>query len=249
MAQYADDQWRAMLSVLAFRDAPVELSRRDAKSDGPPIVYRSRLFEVQPDGSMIVERPSQVVLDKAFSKGDDVELLIMNSGERLVATCTILDTHIRQINPTVRVTCHRLSPGRRPQREQRRAFYRVNVAALPIDPVALEYKTEDDDDHLLFPATLVNLSGGGLGVIVRGNRQLLSRIKRVHALHCTARFETGETIHTPVRVAHIEARDEDLLYLGLQIVIDDDPRTHAVEDQLVHLCAMFQRSQLQRRRA
>ena len=247
MANYADKDWNKLLKFLAGRDAPVELSRRDAQSDGPPMIYRSRLFEVQADGSIIVERPSHISCGTAFANRDDIELLLIHNGERLVATCTVLETFIQQINPTVRVTCYKLSPGRRPMRDQRRTFYRVNVAGLPLDPVILESK--DEDAPFLIKGKLVNLSGGGFGVSVRADAKLLGQIKRTRCFRCTAVLDDGHAIAAPVRVSHISQRSEDLIYLGLQTEIEDETYARAVEDELLHHCARFQRLQLQRRKA
>ena len=242
-----------MLKAIEGRDAPVELSRRSAEDDGPPVIYRSRLFEVEEDGSIIVERPAQVIYDKSFGPGDDVELLLMSNGDRLIATTTIRDAHIRQINPTLRVTCYRLSPGRRPQRDQRRAFYRVNVAALPLDPVILKVQQPSDDpeasDTAIVKGQLVNLSAGGLGVSVCSKREVLGMLKRTRQLECVARFDDGYALSLPTSVAHLSARGDDLLYLGLKVQIDDEAYARNVEDQLLHLCAQFQRAQLQRRKA
>ncbi len=251
MAQYAHKQWQTMLKMLAWRDAPVELSRRGAQDEGPPIVYRSRLFEVEEDGAIIVERPGQAVGDQGSDDRDDIELLLMHNGDRLIATCTIRDTHLRWINQAVRVPCYRLSPGRRPQREQRRSFYRVNVAAVSLEPVLLETPATGDQDEqpLQIKARLVNLSAGGVGVSVRARKDTLGKIKRTRSFRCTMRFEDGLVIEMPTRVAHIGARGDDLLYLGLQTDIDDEVHARSVQDQLQHLCTQFQRAQLQRRRA
>lgn len=247
MPRYADDQWRVMLNMLAVRDAPVELSRRNAQDDTPPIVYRSRLFEVTEEGHIVVERPSQVVIDKTMSDGDDIELLLMHNGDRLIATCTILDTHLRWINSDVRVTCYRLSPGRRPQRDQRRSFYRVSVAAQPLEPVLLE--GDPEQGAFSVEGQLVNLSGGGFGVSLRSRNRVIGKVKRTRSFNCTANFGEGETVQVPVRVAHIEARGDDLLYLGLAVEIEDEAAVRALEDRLLHLCAYFQRAQLQKRKA
>jgi len=260
LPNYADDQWLAMLAALDGRDAPVELSRRSANDDGPPIVYHSRLFAVEPDGAIIVERPGQAVRDKSFGTGDDIELLLMYNGDRLVATTTIRNTHIRPINKSTRVTCYKLSPGRRPQREQRRAFYRVNVAGADLEPVTLRIDPQTTpasqarehpriDQPLEVQGRLVNLSGGGFGVSVSAGHELLNKLKRTRRMHLVARIDTKQTIQAPVLVAHIGARGDDHLYLGLETDIQDEGAARALEDELQHLCARFQRAQLQRRKA
>lgn len=247
MATYEEKEWLAMLGQLAGRDAPVELSRQDANDDGPAMSYRTRLFEVEPDGAIIVERPSQAATDNAFTVGQDIELLLMDDGERLLATCTVREIFVKQINSDTRVSCYRLSPGRRPVRDQRRTFYRVNVAGSPLDPVVLEsagtvklFKTE---------GRLVNLSGGGFGVSVRADTTLLRLLKQTRTFICTAYFEDNQMICEPMKVTHLSALGDDLLYLGLHLTIDDEAKLKTVQEQLVHLCNHYQRLQLQRRRA
>lgn len=247
MPKYADEQWQKMLETLSGRDAPIELSRRDANEQGPLLVYRSRLFDIDPGGAIIVERPAQAAIDKSFANGDDLELLLMHDGDRLVATCTIRETFIKQINPTTRVTCYRLSPGRRPVRDQRRRFFRVNVAAAGLDPVILE--SEGKGGMLQAKGQLVNLSGGGLGVSIRASGQLPSQIKRTRRFTCQAQLDSGEALVVPANVVYIAVREQDLLYLGLEIDVEDDSRARAIEDRLLQLCTEFQRQQLQRRRA
>lgn len=236
-----------MLSQLAKRDASVELSRRSADDQVPAVSYRTRLFGVERDGRIIVERPRQAVSDKSFGRGDDIELLLMHDNERLVGTCTIEDVFVHDVNPTLRISCYRLSPARRPQREQRRAFYRVSVAALDLDPAVL--RNEEAGSPFEFKARIVNLSAGGLGVSVRLSRKVLNEVKRTRSFHCTASFDNDLTLDAPVRAAHIAALGEDGLYLGLQFDFRDALRKKAVEDRMHQLCMQYQRQALKRQRA
>lgn len=247
MPRYAEQEWQDMLSRLAKRDASVELSRRSAQDESPTVSYRTRLFGVEQDGRIIVERPRQAVSDKSFGKGDDIELLLMHDNERLVGTCTIEKVFLHDVNPTLRVSCYRLSPARRPQREQRRAFYRVSVAALDLEPAVLRH--EEAGYAFDFKARIVNLSAGGLGVSVRLSRKILNEIKRTRTFNCTASFDNELTLNAPVRVAHIAAIGDDGLYLGLQFDFRDASRKQAIEDRMHQLCMQYQRQALKRKRA
>lgn len=247
MPRYLHDQWKEMLQTLAKRDGSVELSRRMQGDEELSVNYRTRLFEVLEDGNIIVETPKRAVQDKSFGNGDDIDLTLMYSNERLVATCTVLETFIQEIKPGMRLLCYRLSPGRRPQREQRRDYYRVNIAAMDLE--LAKFTTGHDEEVFSFEARMVNLSGGGLGVSVRGAKTVLNKIKRSRDFNCHALLGSGIWVDAPVRVAHLEAIGDDGLYIGFQFDLDDAGEAQALEDMIAQRCVEFQRMQLKKRRA
>jgi|GEM_PF-2385669 len=240
-------QWQSMLIDIAAHNAPAEISRGNSSDINAAVTYRSRVFEVLDDGCIIVGTPRQAVIDRSFGNRDDVELLIMHNNERLVATCTIRETFVYQVNDSLRLTCYRLSPGRRPKREQRRSFFRVGVAAMELKPVKLIH--ENEEARFEFQGRLVNISGGGLGISVRASRQILNQIKRKRSYQCAAWLGEEEHVNAPVRIVHIEALGEDGLYLGVEFDIDDPSQLQFIEQKMQHRCTEVQRLQLQRRRA
>ena len=237
-----------MLHHLAERDGAVELSRGISSNDSVPIIYRSRVFEVMEDGCIIVETPRQAVQDKAFRTKDDVDLTIMVNNERMVATCTLHKTFTYGVNKTLKTTCYRLSPGRRPVREQRRSFYRVNVAAMELPPIKLSCEI-DDQRTFECQGRLSNISAGGFGVSIHAPHGILSQIKCTRFFNCLAWISEDESIEVPVRVAHISALGDDGLYLGLQFAVIDEVEAMHLEQQIQHRCTEIQRMQLRRRRA
>lgn len=244
-----EEQWNAMLKRLADRDGSVELSRGVSNDDAAVITYRSRVFKVMPeDGCIIVETPHQAVQDRSFRIGDDVDLTLMVNNERMVATCTLQEVFSYEVNPTLRVTSYRLSPGRRPVREQRRSFYRVNVAAMELESTELSSELEDEE-RFAFKARLVNISAGGMGVSIRASRKILNQIKRTRSFDCSAYLSDDESVEVPVRVAHINALGDDGLYLGLRFDIEDETAAANHERFMQHRCTEIQRMQLRRRRA
>ena len=174
----------------------------------------------------------------------------MYSNERLIATCTIVETFINEIKPGMRVLCYKLSPARRPQREQRRDFFRVNVAALDLEPVKLSHTDEENEDNSFqVKARLVNLSGGGIGVCIRGSTKVLNQIKRSRTFGCQAVLGSSLKVKAPVRIAHIEAIGDDGLYLGLEFAPQDEGEAKLLEELMIQRCTEFQRIQLKKRRA
>ena len=242
-----EEQWTAMLQRLADRDGAVELSRRCNDDHCAAIVYRSRVFEVMADGCIVVEVPRQAVRDASFGIGGDIDLTLMLNSDRMVASCTLNEMITYKVNPTLSVTCYRLSPGRRPTREQRRSFYRVAVAAMQLRPVKLASTIDDAAFECI--GKLSNISAGGLGVSIRAVDAVLNKIKRTRRFNCTAWIGEDGRIVAPVRIAHIEALQDDGLYLGLQFDLEDDTEKRALEQRMQQRCTEIQRMQLQRRRA
>lgn len=241
-----------MLKRLAERDGSVELSRGVRNDDSAVISYRTRVFAVQPeDGCIIVETPKQAVQDRIFRLGHDIDMTLMVNSERMVATCTLHEVFTYKINPTVTVTCYRLSPGRRPVREQRRSYFRVNVAAMELKPTVLISETEEEDVKTIceYKGRLVNISAGGMGISFRAARKVLNQIKRTRGFNCVAWLGDDDHVEVPVRVMHINALGDDGLYLGLRFDIEDEAQAKHHEQHMQQKCTEIQRMQLQRRRA
>lgn len=237
-----------MLHDLAARDGAVELSRGVSNHDAVPIIYRSRAFEVMEDGCIIVETPHQAAQDRAFRVGDDIDLTIMVNNERMIATCTLHEAFTYGVNKTLKATCYRLSPGRRPVREQRRSFYRVNVAGMELPPIKLSCEI-DDQRTFECQGRLSNISAGGFGVTIRAPRGILNQIKRTRFFNCSAWISEVDQIDAPVRVTYFNLLDDDGLYLGLQFAVVDEIEAMQLEQHIQHRCTEIQRMQLRRRRA
>lgn len=236
-----------MLRHLAERDGSVELSRGVRSDDAAPILYRSRVFEIMDDGCIIVETPQQAVADRALRAGDDLDLTLMVNSDRMLATCTLHETFTYTLNRSLKVTCYRLSPGRRPVREQRRSTFRVNVAAMGL--LSAKLRSEIEDTVFECRVRPVNISAGGMGVSIRAGRKVLNQIKRTRQFNCTAWLSEDEQIELPVRVAHINALGEDGLYIGLKFDLEDEAQAKHHEQLMQQRCTEIQRMQLRRRRA
>jgi len=240
--------WTKFLNHLAKRDGGVEIAPRGASADDARKVYKSRLFNVEKDGTIIIERPDQSVLDHAFRIGDTVELLLVVNNQRLLGDCELKKVGARQINKATRVTCFELSPARRVRLDQRRSFFRVNTAAADLGPLKLLAEGQPIENEV--EARMVNLGGGGVGVAVRAQRDVLRRLQEHERFRCRMDILSDEeVVDLPVKLVHISPLDTTGLYLGLRFELPEGKEGKALENRLVQYGVWLQRRQLKRRRA
>lgn len=240
--------WKAFLGHLSKRDGPVELAPRGASESDARKVYKSRLFEVKSDGTLIVERPDQSVLDHAFKPGDTIELLLVKNNQRMLGDCELLGVEQWRINKSTKMTCFRLAPARRIREDQRRAFFRVNTAGSDLGTVKLLAEGLPNEDEV--SGRMVNLGGGGIGISVRAHRDVLRELQAHAHYRCRLEIQSEqEVVDLAANLVHISPLDTTGLYLGLRFDFPDSSEGKAMESRLVQYGAWLQRQQLKRRRA
>lgn len=240
--------WKQFLAHRVQRDGVVEIAPRGATENETRKVYKSRLFKIEADGAIIVERPDGSVIDHAFSIGDTVELLLVVNNQRMLGDCKLLRIEVQQINRSTRVTCLRLSPAARVRINQRRAFFRVNTAAADLGPVVL--RAEKDAPEQAVSGRMVNLGGGGVGVAIRAGRDVLRQVQQQTRYHCRIEVESDDSVlDLTANLVHISPLDTTGLYLGLEFELPGGAAGKQIENQIMQYAAWLQRRQLQRRRA
>ena len=240
--------WDNFLANLAKRDGAVELAPRGVSDDDARKVYRSRLFVVEKDGAIIVERPDASVIDHAFSVGDTLELLLVVNNQRLLGDCILRGVEVRQINTSTRNTCFTLEPAKRVRVDQRRSFFRIQTAASDLSPVKLLAEGEPIENEVA--TRMVNLGGGGVGVSIRGNRDTLKYLQQHTQFRCRIDIESEKkVVDLDAKLVHISSLDTTGLYLGLHFMIPDDKAGKQLQNQLAQYATWLQRQQLRRRRA
>ena len=240
--------WKSFLSYLSKRDGGIEIAPRGASVDDARKVYRSRLFNVEKDGAIIVERPDQSVVDHAFRIGDTIELLLIVNNQRLLGDCELKKVGARQINKATRVTCFELGPAKRVRLDQRRSFFRVNTAAADLGPLKLLAEGQPIENEV--EARMVNLGGGGVGVAVRAGRNVLRHLQEHSQFQCRMDIlSEDEVVDLPAKLVHISPLDTTGLYLGMRFELPEGKEGKALENRLVQYGVWLQRQQLQRRRA
>lgn len=240
--------WNKFLAHLAKRDGGVEIAPRGAAENEARKVYKSRLFKVDRDGAIVIERPDRSVIDHAFNIGDTVELLLVVNNQRMLGDCKLLGIEVQQINRATRVTCLRLAPATRVRVNQRRSFFRVNTAAADLGPVVLLAENQPQDSAV--SGRMVNLGGGGVGVAVRAGRDVLHHVQQHTRYGCRIEIESDDSVlELMAKLVHISPLDTTGMYLGLEFELPEGKPGKQIENQIMQYAAWLQRRQLQRRRA
>jgi c-di-GMP-binding flagellar brake protein YcgR len=239
-----------MVREETLRDANAELIITIDGADGKPLrkSYKSRLFHIEPDGAMIAERPDHAVLDAVLAVGDAVEVLIVRSGQRFMGQSKVADVVSRQINEQLRVTCFRLAPAERIRIDQRRAFFRARSATS--DHPEITVHAADPGRAWSIDGLMVNVGGGGVGVVVRADRKTLRDLEQFQ--HFTCEFFVGsdeKPATIAARLAHVATMEHGRIYLGLEFILPADKEGKAEQDRMVQFAAWLQRQSLKKRRA
>lgn len=219
-------------------------------ADGKPLrkTYKSRLFDIEPDGTMVAERPDAAVLDNVLAVNALLGVLVVHNGQRMMANSRVLEVVSRQINERLRVTCYRLKPATRICIDQRRAFFRARSATS--DHAQITLRAADPDAKWDVQGLMVNVGGGGLGVVVHADRTVLRDIQQFGRFDCEFFIgsENQDTVFS-ARLAHVSTIEHGRIYLGLEFVLPEGKEGKAEQDRMVQFAAWLQRQALKRRRA
>lgn len=250
MSRLTHDDWYRAIREEARRDANAELIITLNGADGQPMrkAYKSRLFAIEPDGTMLAERSDAAVMDNTLAVGDAVAVMVVNHGQRLMADSKVLDVVLHQVNNKLRLTCYRLQKGEQVRIDQRRAFFRAKSATSEHADITL--RCGDPGTTWSMTGLLVNVGGGGLGVVLRADRRALrdvQSLRRIIAELHIGSDSSDAAIRT--RLAHICAMEHGRLYLGLEYDLPEGKPGKDLQDQMVQYAAWLQRQSLKKRRA
>ncbi|MEM1355238.1 MAG: hypothetical protein AAGC44_03720 [Planctomycetota bacterium] len=250
MSRLTHDHWYRAVREEARRDANVELIITVEGADGQPLrkVYKSRVFGIKPDGTMLAERSDAAMMDNALAVGDKVAVMVINHGQRLMVQSRVLEVVLHRVNDSLRLTCYRLKKGEQVRIDQRRSFFRAKSATS--DHAEIKVRSGDPDTHWSMKALLVNVGGGGIGVVLKANRRTMAEVQSysrlVAELHIGSESKDAEIT---TRLAHIAPIDECRLYLGLEYVLPEGKAGDDLQDRMVQYAAWLQRQSLKKRRA
>lgn len=243
------DWYRAICEEVR-RDANAELIVTLDGADGQALrkSYKSRLFAIEPDGTMLAERSDAAVMDNALAVGDPLAVLVVHHGQRLIVESKVLDVIVHQVNDHLRLTCYRLQKGQQVRIDQRRAFFRAKSATS--DHADITIRCGDPGTNWSMTGLLVNVGGGGLGVVLRADRRALREVQSFSRL--VAEFHVGsdeKDAELVTRLAHIGAMEHGRIYLGLEYVVPEGKPGKELQDRMVQYAAWLQRQSLKKRRA
>lgn len=250
MSRLTPKDWYRAIREEVLRDANAELIVTIDGADGKPLrkTYKSRLFDIEVDGTMVAERPDAAVMDDVLGVNAQLGVLVVHNGQRMMSESRVLEVVSRQINERLRVTCYRLKPAQRIRIDQRRAFFRARSATS--DHAEITVRAADPGAKWDVQGLMVNVGGGGLGVVVHAGRTVLRDVQQFSRFDCEF-FVGSEDRDTNylARLAHVSTMEHGRIYLGLEFVLPEGKEGKAEQDRMVQFAAWLQRQALKRRRA
>lgn len=205
------NEWFALVKELASRNGTFTIHPEAGDEDNHELAaleYKVRLLHIT-DGQWIVERPFAKSGELGFPDGRSVYGIVQTDSHRFGFRTRVASAELFQLNDDRRVPALRLAAPRDVQVVQRRAYYRVPLAAASLPAVTAwpirdlstvreaEYANErlhrlDGSDDAPDPASarpdvgqpisarLFDLSGNGMALITdMANRPMFSEVNRL----------------------------------------------------------------------
>jgi c-di-GMP-binding flagellar brake protein YcgR len=150
-----------------------------------------------------------------------------------------------QLNDKTRVPAVVIEHPHTVRSGQRREFYRVPAVGCDVDSIVMLPDGADaDSDAKSFNATLVNVSGGGIGVSAPSN--VGSRVALDDAYVCRIMLPMLKfPLMIPVQIKRIDETERGRYYLGLQFnFAEDEPGAQRLIDEICRFAAHLQRIQI-----
>lgn len=231
--------------------------------------YRVRLLSLE--GGVLVERPQSADAARYLRDGTVLRVLAAEKDDRWEFVAAVAGQELHALNRATKVPAVRLSPTGAARSAQRRSFFRVSAAGVPLKPVWLRpmegvkpapspAELEANPGQLAaeplaaplylhepFPTTLLNVGGGGIGV--EAPLRVAQQLPRI--LSYSARLELPtlpRAIDVATKLVHLQPRDDGTHYMGLAFEFADPAAKRRDVDLLCKFTTWLQRQQLQRRK-
>lgn len=271
MPQSLHKAWSDIVARKCERDGWVEVSAElEEGESGPAPAYRARVLWVEDDRSMGVERPPFVGVHRQLKAERPVLIRLAEDGIRLRAESRITEIRHHRLNAHTELIALALAPPRGIESDQRREFYRVSVQGVELEPIeftpvrdeameqlATEKELGDEDVDAAatlncrpVKGTVVNISGGGLGVSVPASRELLDTLPPSRCYTATLPLPDEEApLRLTLRLVHVQVHQAGRVYFGMRNEEPDPGIRAEIEDRLVKFTKKVERRQLRRQRS
>ena len=239
-----DPAFDTSVRALARRNAPVDVTPIvDRQAPRGAQVQRLRVLDVTAAG-ILLELPRSRAARDALAVETQVHVLLIDQEQRWQFYSTVVDTGRVKLNALLEVPAIVLAWPLQVRQAQRRKFFRIATADTPLPPAQLSLLDEDTgapvgDEPIT--TTLVNISGGGLGLHV--DAALAFELRRGTYLSCRLDLPGVGPIELPTRVIHTRDVNRRTVYLGLKW----DTHATVALDRICRFIAQRQRTVLQQR--
>lgn len=272
-------EWFGLVKEIANRNGVVTIHPEAGDGDNDDLLaleYKVRLLKID-DGQWIVERPFAKAGELGFPDGRGVYGIVHTESHRFGFRSRVAATELFELNDSRRVPVLRLAAPHDVQLVQRRAYYRIPLAAVSLPSVGVwpvrdlstlreaEYANErlhrlshsdDPQDAVVarpdvgqpLTARLFDLSGNGMALITdMANRPLFSEVERLWIEFNLPNVE--HPIAVVGKVVRVNAFADRELFIGIQFCFDYY-KAHQifVTDHICRYAAQQQRLKLQRQR-
>ncbi len=245
-------RWREQLELIKARRGGLEISLgKNGSDDAPDLVWRVRLLEIG-EKDIVVEAPGAAGSPLVIEPQTEIVAAMQVGQNRWMFRSRVLE--VSKAPETPGGLAMRLELPQRVERCRRRSFYRVSTAHvnLPavecwpvLDPatiVAAEVAnkaeitgggSEQESPMMLpevgpsFPAKLLNISGGGVGLMIDADDAGGFDQSKILWMRIDLRPRIPAPIGVTARVAHAHRDSEQNLIVGLAFEFQFNPAHRA----------------------
>lgn len=217
-------------------------------SDDPDFVaptFRTRVLSAG-DGGIVVQRPAQAEAAGCFHPRTVVSVLALDGeGRRWELISKVRRSMRVKLNDTADTAALMLDYPSELRSGQRRSFYRVATRSSEMDSIQL-LPHEESPEVKAFSAALLNISGGGVGVIAPV--EMREQLARTRYYVCRMTLPVlGFPMMIPVCIVHREILEDGQTYLGMSFDFDDDRSDRErIVDEVCRFATHLQREQLRK---
>jgi len=252
-------RWRDQLELIRARGGGLELSLQsdNPQDDGPDLVWRVRLLELQDDS---------ILVESLGAAGASIDVPV---GTRLVVGMTVGQNRwmfLTRVRASGRHPAFHdrsalaLDPPERIERCRRRSFHRISSASVSLphvdcwsvlDPTSvlaaevanraqISDRASDPEQPAILPevgpkftANLENISGGGAGLVIPADQSSGFDRSRILWIRVDLRPRIAAPLGVTARVAHAHRDIEQNMHAGLAFEFQFNPPHRAfVVDQI-----------------
>lgn len=238
---------------LREQQATVELK---PYSDDPSFVaptFRTRVINAG-DNGMVLQRPLQAEAAGCFHPRAIVSVLVIDAeGQRWELISRVQRSMKVKLNEKSDTPALLLNFPHELRSGQRRSFYRVATRASELDSILLVPQDCEHRDGVpekqqvkSFNAALLNISGGGAGVLAPP--EMREQLSRTRYYTCRITLPVlGFPMMIPICIVHREILEDGQTYLGLAFDFDDDRGDRdRIVDEVCRFATHLQRDQLRK---
>lgn len=251
MADPTTTQWIEIAQFILQRNGAVSLSPLSMEDENhtDELSFGSRLLDMN-DTHLVVEVPNAAIAKQQFQIGAKMYVVMVQRTVRVELCCEILDRIKVSVNANVETIGYQLSYPTHVGSAQRRAYYRAHVSAMPIKPVKfipLDPVLKHPMYEIAFTGNMVNISGGGMGVIVQKEHVPILRDSKFFTCDVELPMDK-ERIKFSIECQsmHKTAGRKGDVYVGLEFKITDPAHKREIVDKLVKYTTWVQREQLRK---